>query len=50
MAIGFVAAFISGLFACSWMITLVRKSKLTYFAIYCAIIGLLAIIYAIIYK
>ena len=50
MAIGFVAAFISGLFACSWMITLVRKSKLTYFAIYCAIIGLLAIIYAIIYR
>jgi undecaprenyl-diphosphatase len=50
MAVGFVAAFISGLFACSWMITLVRKSKLSYFAIYCAIIGLLAIIYAIIYK
>ena len=50
MAVGFVAAFVSGLFACSWMITLVRKSKLSYFAIYCAIIGLLAIIYAIIYK
>ena len=50
MAVGFVAAFISGLFACSWMITLVRKSKLSYFAIYCTIIGLLAIIYAIIYK
>lgn len=50
MAVGFAAAFISGLFACSWMITLVRKSKLSYFAIYCAIIGLLAIIYAIIYK
>ena len=50
MAVGFVAAFVSGLFACSWMITLVRKSKLSYFAIYCAIIGLLAIIYAIIYN
>ncbi len=44
MAVAFIAAFIAGLFACTWMIQLVRKSKLTYFSIYCAIVGLLAII------
>ncbi len=47
MSVGFVAAFISGLFACNWMITLVKKSKLSYFAIYCTIIGLIAISYAL---
>lgn len=41
---GFAAAFISGLFACQWMVYLVRKSKLHYFAIYCAIVGIIAII------
>ena len=40
---GFVAAFISGLFACTWMIALVKKSKLSYFAIYCVVVGLIAI-------
>ena len=45
MGIGFVAAFISGLFACNWMITIVKKSKLSYFAIYCFIVGLIAIGY-----
>src|SRR6056297_2316245 len=34
---GFVAAFIAGFAACTWMINLVKKSKLTYFAIYCFI-------------
>ncbi|WP_291788217.1 undecaprenyl-diphosphate phosphatase [Cecembia sp.] len=43
LAVGFIAAFISGYFACVWMIALVRKSKLTYFAIYCTIVGLIAI-------
>lgn len=47
LSIGFIAAFISGLFACTWMISLVKKSKLTYFAIYCAIVGLIAVIYSI---
>lgn len=47
LSIGFIAAFISGLFACTWMIRLVKKSKLSYFAIYCAIVGLIAIIYSI---
>ena len=44
LSIGFVAAFIAGLFACTWMITLVKKSKLSYFAIYCLIVGIIAII------
>ena len=47
LSIGFVAAFISGLFACTWMIALVKKSKLSYFAIYCVIVGLIAIIFSL---
>ncbi len=43
LLVGFVAAFASGLLACSWMIKIVRKGKLIYFAIYCLIIGLIAI-------
>ncbi len=43
LVVGFVAAFISGLVACKWMIKIVRKGKLIYFAIYCLIIGLIAI-------
>ena len=44
LSVGFIAAFIAGLFACTWMISIVKKSKLKYFAIYCFIVGLLAII------
>lgn len=47
LSIGFVAAFISGLFACTWMISIVKKSKLIYFSIYCVIVGLIAIIFAL---
>ena len=43
LTLGFLAAFISGLIACTWMIKLVRQSKLTYFSIYCIIVGLIAI-------
>ena len=43
LGIGFIAAFISGLVACTWMIKLVKKSKLSYFSIYCVIVGLIAI-------
>lgn len=46
MGVGFIAAFISGLFACNWMISLVKKSKLHYFAIYCFVVGIIAITYA----
>jgi undecaprenyl-diphosphatase len=41
---GFISAFIAGLFACQWMIKLVRNSQLKYFAIYCFFVGLAAII------
>ncbi len=44
LAIGFLAAFLAGLAACIWMINIVRKGKLIYFAIYCAIIGSIAIL------
>ena len=47
LIVGFFAAFISGLIACKWMIALVKKSKLTYFAIYCAIVGSIAIAYSL---
>ncbi len=41
--VGFVAAFATGCFACKFMISLVRKGRLVWFAIYCLIIGILAI-------
>lgn len=47
IVIGFIAAFVSGLLACKWMIALVKKSKLSYFSIYCAIVGIIAIGYAL---
>ena len=47
LAIGFVAAFITGLLACTWMIKIVKNSKLSYFAIYCFIVGSIAISYTL---
>jgi undecaprenyl-diphosphatase len=47
LAIGFVTAFVSGVLACKYMIHLVRKSKISYFAIYTFIIGLIAVIYGV---
>ena len=43
LIIGFIAAFISGCIACKWMIALVKKCKLIYFANYCAIVGCIAL-------
>lgn len=43
LLIGFLAAFVSGLLACSWMIKIVKRGKLIYFSIYCLIVGLIAI-------
>jgi undecaprenyl-diphosphatase len=43
LLIGFIAAFVSGLLACSWMIKIVKRGKLIYFAIYCLVIGVIAI-------
>ena len=44
LVVGFIAAFVSGCFACKWMINLVKKGKLIWFGVYCAIIGILAIV------
>ncbi|MFT6865364.1 MAG: undecaprenyl-diphosphatase [Cyclobacteriaceae bacterium] len=44
LILGFLAAFISGYFACKWMIGIVRKGKLTWFAVYCFVIGSIALI------
>ena len=43
LAVGFVAAFITGAVACLWMISLVKRSKLTYFSVYCFIVAAIAI-------
>lgn len=43
MLVGFIAAFITGLFACKWMIILVKNSQLWYFSAYCFLVGFLAI-------
>ena len=43
LVVGFLAAFISGCVACKWMINIVKKGKLIYFAIYCAIAGAVTI-------
>ncbi len=46
LVVGFVAAFVSGYIACRWMLTIVRKGKLVYFAIYCGIAGIVAIVFS----
>jgi undecaprenyl-diphosphatase len=45
---GFIAAFVAGLFACKWMISVVRNSKLSYFALYCFLIGVISIVLTVI--
>ncbi|MBQ5574108.1 MAG: undecaprenyl-diphosphate phosphatase [Bacteroidaceae bacterium] len=45
LLIGFMAAFLSGCAACKWMISIVRKGKLVYFGIYCALAGILTLIF-----
>lgn len=44
LAVGFLSAFVSGLFACRVMIALVKKAKLKWFALYCAVVGLAVIL------
>lgn len=44
LAVGFAAAFVSGLFACKFMISIVKKAKLRWFALYCVLAGLACII------
>ena len=47
LAVGFIGAFATGCFACKFMINIVKKGKLIYFAIYCAVIGGISIVYSL---
>ena len=47
LAIGFISAFISGIVACKWMITIVKKSQLRYFSYYCIFVGVITLIYGL---
>lgn len=44
LLIGFVAAFLTGCAACKWMISIVRKGKLIWFGVYCAVAGILTLV------
>ena len=44
LVVGFLAAFVCGCLACNWMINIVKKGKLIWFAIYCAVVGTLTIV------
>ena len=44
LLVGFVAAFVSGCIACKWMINIVKKGKLVWFGVYCAIAGAVTIV------
>ncbi|HAY17897.1 MAG TPA: UDP-diphosphatase [Rikenellaceae bacterium] len=46
LVVGFLAAFLSGLFACKAMVAIVKKAKLTWFALYCLVVSLLLLIFA----
>lgn len=48
LLVGFLAAFLSGLFACKWMIEFVKKAKLKYFSAYCTVLGLFVIVYTLV--
>ena len=47
MIVGFLSAFLSGCLACKFMINIVRRQKLIYFAIYCLCAGIFAIVYGL---
>ena len=47
LLVGFVSAFITGVFACRWMVALVKKSQLKYFSFYCFAVGALAILFSV---
>lgn len=47
LIVGFIAAFVTGCLACKWMINIVKKGKLIWFAVYCLIVGILAIIFGL---
>ena len=43
LVVGFIAAFVTGILACIWMLRLVRQAKLRFFGIYCILVGFLSI-------
>ena len=45
MLVGFLASFIVGCLACKWMLNIVKKGKLVWFALYCLVVGVLCIIF-----
>jgi undecaprenyl-diphosphatase len=45
LSVGFTAALLTGILACTWMIKLVKQSQLKYFAIYCAIVAIIGLLY-----
>lgn len=45
MLIGFISAFVVGCIACKWMLELVKKGKLVWFALYCLVVGIICIIF-----
>jgi undecaprenyl-diphosphatase len=45
--IGFLASLVTGIFACKWMIALVKRSQLIYFSFYCFIVGGISLIYGL---
>ena len=47
LLLGFLAAFLTGVVACKWMITLVKKSQLKYFSLYCLVVGGIALVYGL---
>ncbi len=47
LVVGFVAAFVSGCFACKWMIDIVKRGKLIYFGIYCAMAGAVTLVWGL---
>lgn len=47
MAVGFVAAFVTGCIACRFMIEIVRRQRLVYFAVYCLCAGVFSIVYGL---
>lgn len=45
---GFAAAYLTGTLACRWMIRIVNRGKLVWFAVYCAVVGIAALIASIV--
>ena len=45
IAVGFIASFIVGCLACRWMLNIVRKGKLVWFAAYCVIVGIMCLVW-----